>query len=350
MIHLTKEVFGKTNTGIDIIKINLQNDSGFSLDLLNYGARMQAIWMPDRNGHVADLLQASDLVEDLLRVDNYYGAVCGPFANRIAEGQVLLNDKIYQLPQNEGSTCLHSGPHGFHRRIWDYQIKEQGVVFSLAFEADEEGFPGAFTCDVEYSLSEDNVIRLDYTVHAAETCLFSPTNHAYFNLAGEATNSLDDHFIRINADFYTPIDKASLVTGEVRQVADSAWDLRSESEIARLLSMHADDLKASRGYDHNFILNKNEIGELCEAALLYHAKSGRALRVSTTQVGLQFYTANYPPKFKGKNQLAYTPQSAVCLETQGVPNSPRHTHLPSAWVAQGTSHTERTEYAFSIRN
>lgn len=345
----TKKSIGLTDDGQELWMFRLENNNSMAIELINIGARLHAIYVPDRRGHLDDILQGFSEPTQYLDSDNYYGAVCGPFANRIENGLVTIDGKRYRLPQNEGKTCLHSGPNGFHHRIWAHELREDEVIFSCAYETEEDGFPGSFLCSVRYHLTGDNCLKLRYELQAKETCLFSPTNHAYFNLSSASSPDLSGHTLQVNAKFMTPTNELNLVTGEVISVKNSAWDFLEPRDLYAALKTYKETLSKSRGYDHNFILTKDEPRSMSLAAVLCHEGSGRELRIFSTQPGLQVYTANYPPTEKGKEGLLYPPQSSVCLETQGIPNSPAHSHLPSAIVPAGSHYYEETRYEFRLR-
>lgn len=347
-MRIESEHWGLTRAGGEVRLFRLSNARGTELELLNYGARMHALRVADREGRRADLLQGFSSVADYAAAGPYYGACCGPYANRIEGARGRRRGRVFGLPANEGANCLHGGPRGFHALLWESRAEGDALCFSADFRARAQDFPGAFLLELRYRLSERDEVDIEYRIEAKEDALFNLTNHSYFNLAGEGARDLAGHRLRVAADFYTPSDAQNLCTGEIRAVAGTAWDLRAAEDVPERLARCADALAYSLGYDQNWVLRKEEPGDFALAAELSHAPSGRRLRVYTTAPGLQVYSANHPPGAPGKSGFVYPPHSALCLETQGLPNSLKHTHFPQVWVPAGEARSSRTRYAFDL--
>ena len=276
----------------------------------------------------------------------------GRFANRIANAEFTLNDSTYHLAKNNCEHTIHGGAKGFRFKVWDAkQLNEQNLELSYFSRDGEEGFPGNLTLNVLYTVTEDNELKLTYHATTDKPTLLNVTNHAFFNLAGEGNGDVLNHELLVDADYCTRVDATAIPTGAFWPVDATTFDFRQMTRIGERI--HADDeqLKFVGGYDHNFVLNKDE-NELALAALLFDPASGRVMEVKTTEPGLQVYTANSltgKGTDIGKGGKAYGSQSAICLETQHFPDSPHHINFPSTVLNPGDDFISETIYKFSTK-
>lgn len=324
--------------GQPVCLLTIWNEN-MSVELLDYGATIRAIWVPDREGKQTDICLGYDSLEEYQKQDGYLGAIVGRNANRIANARFTLNGIEYCLTPNEGVNQLHGGCNGFDKKIWAYTIGEDSVTFALDSADGEEGFPGNLHVEVTYKLSHDTLDINYYAVSDKDTVV-NLTNHAYFNLAGQDGGVVDDHILTVHAGCYTPVDRALIPTGEISGVEGSALDLRKGAKLGERFPEPA--LAATNGYDHNFVLDADETA----AAKLWCPRTGIALEVATSMEGIQLYTAGALTERNGKRGAVYGRHNAVCLETQHFPDAVNHTNFPSSVLRAGEKYCERTSYRF----
>ena len=264
-----------------------------------------------------------------------------------------MNGKEYQLAINNGPNALHGGPTGFHARVWDAeQTSQQNLTLSYDSKDGEEGFPGNLHIEVDYTFTNENEFILTYRATTDQTTLVNPTHHVFFSLAGIAnpTPSVENNILTLNADFYTPIDEVSIPTGEILKVADTPMDFRTPHTVGSRINEPFQQLINGSGYDHNYVLNKKEPGELTFAAKCVEPESGRSVEVYTTEPGVQVYTANWQSGFAGWHGATFPARSAICFEAQHFPDSPNKPHFPSAVLQPGEKYHQVTIYRFGIEN
>ena len=305
----------------------IENRSGAVLRVTDLGATVQGILMPDRNGVFGDVVLGYDSDTEYISNDGYIGATAGRYANRIANACFRLNGKEYRLTANEGRNTLHGGK-GLHLKRFAAQTEADSVLFKLDDPDGSDGFPGNISISVRYTLTESNEVIIDYGAVSDKDTVINLINHSYFNLSCGGT--ILDHELRIDADYYLPVDDELLPTGEIRAVACTDYDFRQRKMIEKPF------------YDNCFALNKNGIAEL------YDAKSGRLLTVTTDMPGVQLYAGGSMGRRKGKNGEEYGANSGVCLETQFYPDTPNHPEFPSCLLKAGEKFEGRTIYKFSI--
>ncbi|MEN7973980.1 MAG: aldose epimerase family protein [Verrucomicrobiota bacterium] len=342
-MSVVKESFGQTNDGQTVDAFVLGNAKGIKVTVINYGATIVSIEAPDRSGNAVDVVLGFDDMAGYQSADNpYFGACCGRYANRIANGKFMLGNVGYSLAVNNGPNALHGGLVGFDKKLWDAEIVGDAVKMSLTSPDGEEGYPGTLKVELTYRLSEDGELRLEYTAATDKKTVLSLTNHSYFNLAGGG--SVHDHVIRINADRYTVVDDAATPVGELRAVAGTEMDLLEPTLIGKNIAA-----VQGGGYDHNYCINQSAKGELVLAASVAEPESGRTLECWTTEPGIQFYTGNFLDNIKGKSGAVYNRQEGFCLETQHYPDSPNHPDFPSTELAPGETYTQTCIYKFGVK-
>jgi len=346
----SRAAFEKTINGKKTDLYVLKNDNGMKVAITNYGGRVVSILAPDKNGKMADIALGFDSIDGYLNNKEYYfGASVGRYANRIADGTFSLNGKEYHLPINDGKNSLHGGDKGFFMRVWDARpLDDQNLLLTYDSKDGEEGYPGNLEVQVLYTLTSDNGLRMEYTAVTDKETVINMTNHTYFNLNGAGSGKITDEVMMINADHYTPIDSTMIPTGEIASVKGTPFDFTTPKKIGQDINADNQQIKYARGYDDNFVLNKQNNYELSLAAKVYDANSGRELDVLTTEPGIQFYSGNFLDGVTGKNGKKYNYRSAFTLETQHYPDSPNHSNFPSTVLNPGQIYHSITIYQFGI--
>ncbi len=327
----------------------LKNAHGLRARIINLGATLVEMSVPDGAGKVADVTLGFDDVERYREPHPFFGSIAGRFANRIAGGKFTLDGKVITLAQNSRGNHIHGGARGFDKRIWkkDAIGSDQGTTFvklSYTSEDGEEGYPGTLKTRVTYTLTEKGELRIDYEATTDQPTVLNLTNHAYWNLAG--SGEVLGHELKMYASRFTAVDEALIPTGEIRPVAGTPLDFTTAKQIGRDIEALKGE-KSPRGYDHNYVLDVAQAGELTLAAELRDPASGRTMRVRTTQPGVQLYTGNHLKNVAGRGGASYGPHAGVCFETQHFPDSPNHPEFPSTVLRPGETFRSTTIYEFS---
>lgn len=349
---LKRADFQKTINGKETDLFILSNDNNAEIAVTNYGGAILTIMVPDKNGNIENVIQGHDTIENVVNSpEPFLSTLIGRYGNRIAKGKFKLDGKEYNLTINNGPNSLHGGPTGFHARVWDAeQTGKQSVTLHYLSKDGEEGFPGNLDITVVYTLSNDNELIITYTAITDKKTLVNLTHHAFFSLSGvkTPTASVENNILTINADFYTPIDEVSIPTGEINKVEGTPMDFRTPQIVGSRINDKFQQLIFGAGYDHCYVLNKEEQGTLTFAAKCIEPNSGRSLEVYTTEPGVQLYTANWHSGFKGYHGATFPARSAICFEAQRFPDTPNKGHFPSAVLVPGETYHQVTVYKFGI--
>lgn len=347
---LRKEDFEKEIQGKKTELFFLHNKNGYEVAITNYGGAMVAIMVPDRNGKVANVIMGHDNIEDVIhKPEPFLSTLIGRYGNRISKGKFTLDGKEYTLTKNDGDNSLHGGPTGFHARVWDAeQVDKQTLKLHYAAADMEEGFPGNLDVTVTYTFNDDNALVIDYEATTDKKTIINLTNHGYFALAGIAnpTPVINDIICEINADHYIPVDKGTIPLGTIAPVEGTPFDFRKPKPVGQDIDADDIQIKNGAGYDHCYVLNKKEEGELSFAAKVVEPHSGRTMEVYTTEPGVQFYSDNWGTGQKGTHGATYPRRSAVCFEAQHFPDTPNHPYFPSVELCPGEKYTQKTIYKF----
>ncbi len=334
--------------GRPIQTITLRNARGGLARLTSYGAMFTELHMPDREGRLADVVLGFDDLQTYLRGHPFFGNTTGRYANRIAGAKFTIDGRTHTLAANNGPNHIHGGPKGLDKQNWEVTRLDSpagpGVRFTHRSPDGAEGYPGNLNLAVTYTLTEDNALRIDYEATTDRPTVLNLTNHAYFNLRGAGEGDVLGHVLQLHADHYTPADAALIPTGEIRSVAGTPLDFRQPQAIGARWDQLPESLK---GYDHNFVLNGWKPGKLVPCAELFDPASGRRMKVSTTEPGVQIYTAIHLRNVAGKGGKTYQPAYGVCLETQHFPDSPNKPNFPTVVLRPGDTFRSTTVYAFS---
>ncbi|WP_207434160.1 aldose epimerase family protein [Sabulibacter ruber] len=346
------ESFGKLKDGTEARLFTLINKNNVKATFTNYGGRLVSLQVPDKNGKLTDVVVGmASSAEYETATEPYFGATIGRVGNRIARGKFTLEGKEYTLPINNDPNTLHGGKKGFQYVMWDaQQTNDQTIVFTYLSKDMEEGFPGNLTTKVTYTLTDDNGMKMDYEATTDKTTIVNLTNHAFFNLNGEGSGTILGHTLQINADSYTPVDATLIPTGKIVPVAGTPFDFRQPTAIGARINVQNEQLKNGQGYDHNFVLNKNQGTGLNRAARVVGDKSGIVMEVLTQEPGLQFYSGNFMQSkntFKGGSKDDF--RTAFCLETQHFPDAPNQPTFPSTVLKPGDTYRTSSMYQFSVQ-
>ncbi|HEU4541493.1 MAG TPA: aldose epimerase family protein [Jiangellaceae bacterium] len=350
---IEQDVFGTLADGTEIDIYTLTNSLGMEVTVITYGGILQSIKVPDRRGRLANVTLGFDNLDDYVeRNDPYFGAIIGRYGNRIGGASFTLDGVTYQLPANNGPNTLHGGNVGFDKRVWtvtDTFSDADSVGLDLTYTSPdgEEGFPGELVTTVTYTLTNDNEIVMHYVATTDAPTVVNLTNHAYWNLGGEGTGTILDHDLELNASHFTPVDDTLIPTGEIAAVAGTPFDFRNATEIGLRIRDDNEQLHFGRGYDHNWVLDRQGDG-LELAARLSHRESGRVLSVFTTEPGIQFYSGNFlDGTLIGTSGRTYRQSDGLALETQHYPDSPNKPNFPSTVLRPGQVYDTTTIYQFS---
>lgn len=343
--------FRKSIDGKETALFVLSNKQGAELAITNYGAKIVSIVVPDKNGKGIDVVTGHNSIDEYLSSEEpYFGAICGRYGNRIAKGKFTIDGIIYdKLAINNGPNSLHGGIKGFNSVVWEAeQTDQQTIILKYTSVDGEEGFPGNLQTTVTYHLSDENEVIILYHAITDKPTILNLTNHSYFNLSGAGDSYIGDHILTINADYYLPTDNTAIPYGPKEKVEGTPMDFRTPHTIGERINDHFEQLIFGKGYDHTYILNK-ENNELSFCAHCVSPKTGIALDVYTTQPGVQLYTGNWMTgNFEGKNGQRYPERAALCLETQHFPDSPNKPEYPSTLLRPGETFESKTIFKFSI--
>lgn len=346
--NFQKEINGK-KTDLFILRNAYKNE----VAITNYGGAIVSIMVPDKNGKLANVIQGHDNIDDVINSpEPYLSTLIGRFGNRICKGRFTIGGKEYQLAINNGPNALHGGPTGLHAQVWDaYIVGDQTLVLNIKLPYGHEGFTGEVKISVEFNWTDDNELVIEYLATTNKKTIINLTHHAFFSLQGIAnpTPTIDDQILEMNADFFIPIDDTCIPTGEILKVNDTPFDFRMPKPIGKDIDAEDEQIKNGAGYDHCFVLNKREVGELSLAARLYEPVSGRILETYTTEPGVQVYSDNWATGYAGQHGATFPRRSGICFECQHFPDSPNRPYFPSTVLKPGEKYTQKTVYKFSVK-
>ena len=348
-ITIDPKAFDKTIDNKAVSVFELKNKAGSSAWITNYGGRIVGLWVPDKKGVLRDVVAGFDRVEGYEQsTEPYFGALIGRYGNRIARGKFTLADKHYSLFINNPPNTLHGGKKGFQAVVWDAkQVDAQQLELSYTSPDMEEGFPGNLKVKVVYELTDDNALKISYQAETDQITVVNLTNHAFFNLNGEASGSILDHVVKIDAAHYTPVDATLIPNGKIESVNGTPFDFQMPVSIGARINDHNEQLANGKGYDHNFVLNTHQMAT--PVAEVTGDQSGIVMRIYTTEPGLQFYSGNF---MQGKNVMKGGHKddfrTAFAMETQHYPDSPNQPGFPSTVLKPGKVYKTTSIYKFSL--
>jgi aldose 1-epimerase len=348
-----KESIGIRSDGAKVELYTLTNARSLEAKITNYGGILVSLMVPDRHGRLDDVVLGFDRLDEYLNEHPCFGATIGRYANRIAAGRFNLDGTTYQVRTNDHGNHLHGGLKGFDKVVWEATERESGNGPSLDLKYvspdGEEGYPGTLTVNVIYTLTNDNELKIDYVATTDKATILNLTHHSYFNLRDAGASNILEHELRIDADYFLPINRSSIPTGEISAVKGTPFDFTKLTPIGARISEVDLQLSYGNGYNHNWVLNGMGPSDRL-AATVYDSVSGRVMDVLTTEPGLQFFSGNLPDgKFGGKGGSAYASRSGLCLEAQHYPDSPNHPEFPPTVLRPGELYEQTTIYRFSTK-
>jgi aldose 1-epimerase len=347
---VTQKPFG-TVDGQTVQLYKLRNARGAEATITNYGGIVVSLLVPDRGGKMVDVVMGYDNLDGYLKTTPYFGALIGRYGNRIAKGRFTLDGKSYTLAANNGANTLHGGLKGFDKVVWQGRPVESklGAALELGYlsKDGEEGYPGNLDVKAVYTLTNDNELRVDFTAHTDKATVVNLTHHSYFNLGG--SGDILDHLVTINADRFTPVDGGLIPTGELKSVAGTPFDFRKSTAIGARINAADEQLKVGGGYDHNWIVNQKQAGELGLQARIESPRTGIVLEVSSTEPAVQFYSGNFlDGTITGKKGQVYAHRSGFCFEPQHYPDSPNQPAFPPTVLRPGQTYRNTIVYRFAV--
>lgn len=351
MAKIFKNIFGYLPDNTAVYAYTLQNSAGAEAVIITYGARVQSFRVPDKAGKLTDIVLGFDTLAEYLQETFNMGAIVGRHANRIQGGRITLGGTTYQLEQNDGpdgKNSLHSGKSGFHHKVWGAAEQDGRLVMTYFSPDGDGGFPGNFTVQVTYELTEDNALGISYATQSDADTICNMTNHSYFNLNGCDGSLMLDHTLQIFADSLTEADEASLPNGKIYEVSGTPMDFRRPTLIGSRIDTDFQQLIWGQGYDHNWILSGPLENGLRKAAVAESPNTGITLTVYTDLPGIQFYSGNFLDGTKGKKGIPYPYRSGFCLETQYYPNSPAHPEFPQPILREGQTWYSTTVFQTGV--
>ena len=346
---VTSKSFGICN-GVDITEYVMHNKNGMTVSVLDRGATIRSICVPDRDGKATDVVLALGSPADYEANDGYMGAVIGRCSNRIEKGEIEVKGNKYKIGINDGNNSLHGGIVGFDKKTWTVDSvgtdDEPALKFSIVSLDGEEGFPGNLSVDVIYKLTLDNSIIIQYTAKSDKDTVVNLTNHSYFNLAGHDSGTIDTQCLKLNSSFFTPNTEECMPNGEVLSVHNTPFDFTVSKTFGEGFSGTHRQVEQFGGFDHNFIIDG--AGYRC-CAVAENKENGICMECWTDKPGVQLYTSNALDCKSGKDSAVYGKHHGFCLETQFYPNSMKYSHFPSPILKAGEEYNYTTSYKFYIK-
>ena len=347
--QVSKRQFGILEDGRKINIYSIGNSNGVRADVMDLGAAVVSLFLPDRAGRLEDIVLGFDTPQQYMENRSFFGAVIGRYANRIHGGRFSLDGAEHTLVTNDSSNHLHGGQTGFDKRLWTGCGSGRSLTFTYLSKDGEEGYPGALDVSVTYTLDDQNRFIVEYAATTDSATVVNLTQHTYFNLNGHGQGTILDHELTLSAGYFTPVDAMMIPTGEIAAVEGTAMDFRTPKKIGRDIGEADEQLLLTDGYDHNWVLDKGRIWSASPAASVYSPVSGRLMEVYTDQPGIQLYTGNsLTAGLVGKAGVTYGPHCGFCLETQHYPDSPNHPNFPSTVLRPGSKYRTTTAFKFSL--
>jgi len=351
-----RETFGSMPDGSKVDAVVLSNAHGMTARIIALGASIQSLATPDRNGKSANIALGYATLADYLGNPQYFGATVGRYANRIAKGKFTLDGHAYSVPVNNGVNSLHGGSKGFDKVLWTvgevkHDADKASVTLSYVSPDGDMGYPGKLTATVTYTLDEANHLSIDYRATTDKTTIVNLSNHAYWNLSGEGSGSVMEHRLTIPGEAYLPVDAGSIPTGEIRKVAGTPFDFRQAKPIGRDIRTNDVQLLNGHGYDHNWVISKDEAPALRVVARVEDPASGRVLTLKSSKPGLQFYSGNFlDGTTVGTGGHVYRQGDAFVLEPQLYPDTPNQASFGSARLEPGHEYRNLIVYEFTTES
>lgn len=343
---IAKREFGTTTEGNPITLYSIKNKNGIVANIINFGAILVNLYVPDKNGNLKDVVLGYDCAYYYFGNWNMFGAIIGPSANRVSNAKFIIDGIVYEIADNNFGNNLHSDfGMGYHKKLWNTETKENSIILSLTDADGSMGFPGNRKVQVTYTLSDDNELKIDYYVTSDKKTLINMTNHSYFNLEGHDSGTIENHEVQINASYYTPVNEFFIPTGELAEVEGTPFDFRVMKSVKKDIDSDNTQIKYAGGYDHNWVIDDYD-GTVKKVAIAKAPVSGITMEVYTDQQGIQFYTANGIGKHTGKAGAEYDLRRGLCFETQAFPDSVNKDNFPDVIYGPDRPYKTTTIYKF----
>ena len=343
------ENFQKVVDGKKVDLYTLTNGT-ITLQVTNFGARVVSLWTPDREGKMADIVLGYENIDRYVNNtgERFLGAVVGRVANRIGAGKFTLDGKEYNTPLNNNGQTLHGGLKGVDMVVWDVEyVADNAITLHLVLPDGTDGFPGNLDITMTYTLTPENEFEVTYHAKTDKKTIVNLSHHSFFNLKGEAGGTITDHILTIKADAITPVDANLIPTGELMPVEGTPFDFREPHAIGERIEADHEQLKNGKGYDLNWVIAREDNGQVETVATLYEPTSGRCMDVATDQVAIQFYSGNFfDGTYNGKYGKPLKFRESVALETQKHPDAINHENFPSIILNPGETYKQVCVYKF----
>ena len=352
-VTIEKSPFGTTVEGIDVDKYKLSNQQGMEISIINYGGIITSWTAKDNNGIYEDIVLGYNELSEYEKESPYFGAIIGRFGNRIAKGKFSIEGKEYTLAVNNGENHLHGGIKGFDKVVWDAETistdSSVSLILTYLSKDMEEGYPGNLEVEVEYTLNNEDELRVTYKATTDKTTVINLTQHTYFNLSANFNNTILNHELILNSDSYLPVDNTLIPTGEFRDVTNTPFDFRTSKTIGQQIDEEDPQLKNGFGYDHCWVLNEQDKGVRFVASA-FEPQSRRFLEIFSDEPGIQFYSGNFlDGTLPSKNNGTYEFRSGFCLETQHFPDSPNNRDFPSVILRPEEEYKTQTIFKLTVK-
>ena len=349
-MSVTKKLFGTCPNGEEVYVYKITNNSGVSAEVMDFGAILVSMNVPDKNGKMTDVALGYADFDSYIKYNCCFGATVGPNANRIGSAQFVIDGNTYQVDKNDGANNLHSHlTEGFHRRVWKSEAGSNCVKFTLEEKDGMLGFPGNRVFTVTYTLTDSNRLEIHYNGESDANTIMNLTNHSYFNLKGAGHGDIEDHVLWMKASNYTPVVKGGIPTGEIVPVAGTPMDFTTPTVVGKHINGDFEQIRLTGGYDHNWVIDDFD-GSLQMFATVKAPDNGVVMKVYTNLPGVQFYAGNYIDEQEGKEGQIYRDRYGLCLETQFYPDTANKPQFPSAVFGPDRIYDYTTVYEFDVES
>lgn len=343
---MIEKTYSFTRGGKTADVYTLKNALGMEAEICAHGGKILSLTAPDRKGKMTDVIMGYARPEDYIDKEHkYFGALIGRYGNRIGGAEFTLNGKTYKLAKNNGKNSLHGGVEGFDQKFMNAEVKGNKLVLSYLSPDGEEGFPGNLDVTVSYELTDKGELIIEYRAVTDKDTPCNLTNHAYFNIGDDDT--VLDQTLYIKSSRITPVDDELIPHGEYLDIDGTPFSFKDGVKLGKNMFSDEHIIKLCNGFDFNYCIDRETENGLELCASVYDEKSGRFMECFTTLPGVQLYTSNTVGGTVGKK--VYKNHAALCLETQGYPNSPNCPEYPSTILKKGEEYKTTTVYKFSVK-
>ncbi len=336
-------------SGKEIDKFQMTNDTGMLVEVISLGATLTQVLVPDYEGKVENVVLNWQDYNVYETNPGCFGSVIGRIGGRIGEAKVTLAGKLYEFAKNSNGNTIHGGAVGYHTQLWQGKGSssqdEVRVSFTYFSKDGEAGFPGNLEVKVDYILKNDNSLTIDYTATTDKETIVNLTNHAYFNLSGDAKRSVLEQEVVIHSDQYCELDSELIPTGRFISLdEDAVFDFRKAKAIGKDIHENHEQLAIGLGYDHPFVLNGDQV-----AVEFYDQPSKRYMEVVTTAPGVVMYTMNHAdqPLLLGNGE-PQKPRYAACFETQCLPIGRKELFKENVILKPEDTYKQQTTFKFGV--